>query len=122
MRWSVIPFERLKAIDLGCSGFARAVAKCVQQGDEPDVHVLRVAPQNGKSHWYIEVQAGCSRTRFEIDMSRLETQAAVVPIYFVDHVRRIREELSEVFEIDGFMDGVNRVVPFRQIHGGAKPS
>ena len=122
MRWTLIPYERLSAIDLGCRGLARSLAKCILQGDEPDLRVHRVIPENGKPQWFVEVRAGCARQRFEVNMSRLETQAAIVPIYMVDHVQRIREELSEVFEIDGFKEGDDIVVPFPRIHGAEKPS
>jgi hypothetical protein len=121
MRWTVIPFERLRAIDHGCRGLARALAKCVLQGDEPDIQVLRVIPKTGKPHWYVEVRAGCARQRFEVNMSSLETQAAIVPIYLVNHVQRIREELSEVFE-NGFVDAIKSVSVFPQTQRGEKPS
>ncbi len=118
MRWSLIPYERLKAIDLGCRGFARALARCIQQGDEPTINVLRVAPENCTPNWYVEIRASGTHQQFAVDMARLETQAAVVPIYLVDHIQNVREELSEVFEINGFKEGVNRVFPSWQIHGG----
>jgi len=122
MRWSLIPYERLSAIDLGCRGLARSLAKCILHGDEPDLRVHRVIPENSKPQWFVEVRAGDTHQQFAVDMSKLETQAAVVPIYLVDHVQRIREELSEVFEIDGFKEGDDIVVPSQRIHGAEKPS
>jgi len=122
MRLTKIPFERFKAIDHGCRGLARALTKCIQQGDEPDLRVLRVIPENGKPLWSVEVRAGGTHQQFAVDMSMLETKAAVVPIYLVDHVQSIRKELSEVFEIDRLLEGVNWVVPFGQLHGAGKLS
>jgi hypothetical protein len=122
MQWSKIPYERLRAIDLGCSGFARTLAKCIQQGDEPDIQVIRVTPEIGKPHWFIEVRSGSNCRQMVVDMSRLETQAAVVPIYLGEHIQRIREELGEVVEMIGLDEAVKKVVPVGQIHRGAKLS
>ena len=122
MRWSLIPYERLCAIDLGCRGFARTLAKCIQQGDEPDIHVIRVIPESGKPLWFVEVRSGGNCRQMVVDMSGLETQAAVVPIYLGELVQRIRDELGEGFETAGFIEGVNKLVPFRQLHGAEKPS
>jgi hypothetical protein len=122
MRWSVIPFEQLKAIDWGCHGFARALAKCIQDGNAPDIYIIRVAPEGHTPRWYVEIRADNYRQQFIVDMTRFETMAAIVPIYLVDHVQSVREELKAIFEIDGFEEGVDMVIPFQRTYKGEKPS
>lgn len=123
MRWSIIPFGQIQDINRGCSGFVQALSACVLSGSEPDVHVTRVATSTGsKPLWSVEVIGDGCLKRLDVDVTCIEAMTAIVPIYLVEFVQSVREELGEVFEIEGFERGVDLVVPYQAAYMEERPS
>jgi hypothetical protein len=72
--------------------------------------------------WFVLIE-GCSNSKIcGVDKSNIETMAALVPILLVEFVQHVRAELSEVFAIKGFEEGIELLVPFQKKYRSEKPS
>lgn len=80
----------------------------VEPHDNPVVRVLRVGSPICKPRWYLAVGTRV----LQLDSQNVEAMAAAVPIYLVDLVHELQDELSEVMLKPGMMEGVERVIPF----------
>jgi len=108
MRLVVIPQDRLLALGSGCPGFLDALVGEVEPHDDAVVRVLRVASSIGKPRWYVSVGTRV----LQLDSQNVEAMAAAVPIYLVDLVHELHEELSAVMSKPGMMEGVEKLIPF----------
>lgn len=108
MRLVVIPQDRLLALASGCPGFLEALVGEVEPHDDPVVRVLRVGSPIGKPRWYVAVGTRV----LQLDSRNVEAMAAAVPIYLVDLVHELQDELSEVMLKPGMMEGVEKLIPF----------
>lgn len=123
MRASHIPLPQLEAIAIGALGFREALLGPIEDGIDPDLRVLRVAPEGHAPRWYIEVRGrDGARNQLIVDKSNRTTMAALVPIYLVDHVQSVREEMADVFALDGFEEGISKLVPWEGLYRPGKPS
>ena len=122
MLWSRIPFDQIRAISRGSPGFHRDLARRLQGGEEPQVHVLRIVMEGSDPSWFVLIAGDSSSKLCGVDKSNIETMSALVPIFLVEFVQHVRAELSEVFAIEGFERGVDLVVPFQGKYKREKPS
>ena len=122
MLWSRIPFYQIRAISRGSPGFHRDLARRLQSGEEPQIHVLRIVMEGSEPCWFVLIESETGSKICSTDKSNLETMAALVPIFLVEFVQHVRAELNEVFAIEGFERGVEMVVPFQKKYRGEKPS
>ena len=89
-------------------GDSAALVGEVDPHNDPAVRVLRVASPIGKPRWYLAVGTRV----LQLDSKNVEAMAAAVPIYLVDLVHELQDELSEVMLKPGMMEGVERLIPF----------
>ena len=122
MLWSRIPFEQIRAISRGSPGFHKDLAKRLQNGDNPQIHVLRLVLEDAEPCWFVVIYSESGSKICGVDKSNVETMAAIVPLFLVEFVQNVRAELAEVFAIEGFERGVDLLVPFQKKYRGEKPS
>jgi hypothetical protein len=122
MLWSIIPFDQIRAISRGSPGFHKDLARRLQGGEEPQIHVLRIVLEDCEPSWFVVIRSESGSKICGVDTSNIETMASIVPIYLVEFVQNVRHELAEVFEIDGFEKGIEMLVPFEKKYRGEKPS
>lgn len=118
MRILHVPLERLRALSKGCPGFFEALTAEIDDGREPSIQILRVPDPGSRPRWYVSV----GRRVLILDGNNLEAMAAAVPIYLVDLVHDLQDELSEVFAVPGMKEGVERLIPFLRTFKTEKPS
>ncbi len=122
MLWSRIPIEQIRAISRGASGFHKDLAKRLQSGEEPQIHVVRIVFEECEPVWFVVIEGESGQKLCGVDKSNVETMAALVPILLAEFIQNVRHELKEVFAIDGFERGVEMLVPSRKKYRGEKPS
>lgn len=122
MLWSRIPVEQIKAIGRGTTGFYKDLAKRLQGGEEPQIHVIRIVMEDCEPCWFVVIEGESGSKLCGVDKTNIETMAALVPIFLVEFVQSVRHELAEVFAIEGFEKGVELLVPFQKKYRGGKPS
>ncbi len=122
MLWSRIPYEQIKAIGRGVPGFHKSLAKRVHEGEEPQVHVIRIVMEECEPTWFVVIEGESGPKLFGVNKANVNTMAALVPIFLVESVQHVRAELSEVFAIEGFERGIELLVPFEKKFRGEKPS
>jgi len=98
------------------------LAKQLQAGEEPQIHVLRIVLEGCSPSWFVLVESESGSRLFGADKSNIETMAALVPIFLVEFVQNVRHELREVFEIEGFEKGIEMLVPAQAKYRDEKPS
>jgi hypothetical protein len=103
-----VPLDQLRALEKGCPGLLGAVTNCVQEGTDPTIRVIRIAPRGDRPRWYLAV----GQQVLILDSSDLAAMAAAVPIFLVDLVEDLRQELAPLFD-DGTLDAeVQKLIPF----------
>jgi hypothetical protein len=122
MIWSRIPIEQIKAISRGAPGFHKDLARRLQEGQEPQLHVIRLILEGCEPSWFLYVESESGSRLFGVDKSNIDTMAALVPIFLVEFVQHVRAELPEVFAIAGFERGIEMLVPLQRKHSSEKPS
>jgi hypothetical protein len=122
MRLLHVPLDQLRALEAACPGLLDAVTSVVQEGVDPTIKVIRIASQGERPRWYVEVGASGARV-LVLNATDLSAMAAAVPIFLVDLVQEIREELGPLFA-DGTMDGeIAKLIPFLPgLRGRGRPS
>jgi hypothetical protein len=116
MRLIVVPRDRLLALERGASGFLHALLT-LEQDPDPRFSVVR-SFNGGRFTWHIQVGPHL----LPLDSRNIEAMAAAVPIYLVDLVHELQDELSEVMLKPGMMEGVERLIPFIRTLKNDEPS
>jgi hypothetical protein len=114
MLWSQIPIDQIRAISRGAPGFHKDLARRLHEGEEPQIHVVRIVFEECEPCWFVLIESQNSSKLCGVDKSNLDTMAALVPIYLTEFVQHVRAELPEVFAIEGFQKGVEMLVPFQR--------
>lgn len=118
MRILHVSIERLRALSKGCPGLFEALTAELDAGREPTIQVLRVPEAGSRPRWYASV----GRRVLILDRNNLEAMASAVPIFLVDLVHDLQDELSEVFAVPGMNEGVERLIPFLRSFKKDQPS
>jgi len=122
MLWSRIPIDQLRAISRGAPGFHKDLARRLREGEEPQIHVVRIVFEENEPCWFVLIESQTSSKICGVDKSNIDTMAALVPILLVEFVQHVRAELPEVFAIEGFERGVETLVPSLKKYKDEKPS
>jgi hypothetical protein len=110
MNLFAIPHAHLRAIFNGSPGLKQVADTSLKFGYEPDLRVNRHVC-GAAIRWTIELLTPLGTWGpYDVDMSRLDTAVAIVPIFLVEVTGDLRRELPEVFIIDGFYEGVELVL------------
>ncbi len=72
----------------------------------------------GTPRWYVSV----GQRVLPLDSTNLVAMSAATPVFIVDLLQDLQEELAPVFAEDGMMDAVERAVPFVRGFRPGKPS
>ena len=116
MLWSRIPIDQIRAISRGAPGFHKDLARRLHEGEEPQIHVLRLVQEECDPVWFVLIESQTCSKICGVDKSNIDTMAALVPILLVEFIQHVRAELPEVFAIEGFEKGVEMLVPLRRKH------
>lgn len=108
MRILHLPLPQLRAIARACPGLLEAITFVVQEGVDPSLRVLRVAPLGEGPRWYIAV----GKQTLVLDSSEVEAMAAAVPIFLVDLVEDVRAELKPLFADGAMQAEIDKLIPF----------
>jgi hypothetical protein len=103
-----IPLSRLRGLASGCPDLLDALRQEVEADRDPTIKVLRVAREGGTPRWYVSV----GRRVLPLDATNLVAMSAATPVFLVDLLEELQEELAPVFAEDGMMEGVERLIPF----------
>jgi hypothetical protein len=93
----------------------------LESGEEPQLHIIRLVLEDCEPSWFILIEGNSGSRTFAVDKSKIDTMAAIVPIFLVESVQNVRHELAEVFAIDGFERGIEILVPYRKNYRDEKP-
>src|ERR1700690_2305045 len=118
MLWSIIPFDQIRAISRCAPGFHKDLARRLQGGERPQIHVLRIVLEDADPCWFVVIYSDSGSKPCAVDKTNIETMAALVPIFLVEFVQNVRHELAEVFAIEGFERGIELLVPFQKKYRG----
>lgn len=118
MRLLHIPLVRLRGLASGCPDLLDALREEVEADRDPTIRVLRVVGGGGTPRWYVSV----GQRVLPLDSTNLVAMSAATPVFIVDLLQDLQEELAPVFAEDGMMDAVERAVPFVRGFRPGKPS
>ncbi len=118
MRLLHIPLVRLRGLASGCPDLLDALREEVEADRDPTIKILRVVGGGDSPRWYVSV----GRRVLPLDSTNLVAMSAATPVFIVDLLQDLQEELASVFAEDGMMDAVERAVPFVRGFRPGKPS
>jgi len=122
MLWSRVPIDQIRAIARGAPGFHKDLARRLREGEEPQIHVVRIVFEESEPCWFVLIESQTGSKICGVDKFNVDTMAALVPIYLTEFVQHVRAELPEVFAIEGFEKGVEMLVPLQRRHKKEMPS
>ncbi|MBX3127061.1 MAG: hypothetical protein KF718_10110 [Polyangiaceae bacterium] len=118
MRLLHIPLSRLRGLASGCPDLLDALREEVEADRDPTIKILRVVGGGESPRWYVSV----GQRVLPLDSTNLVAMSAATPVFIVDLLQDLQEELAPVFAEDGMMGAVERAVPFVRGFRPGKPS
>jgi hypothetical protein len=104
VRFSLIEPDQIEALKIGVAELELALREYLQDEIDPDVRVIRMAPEGYSPRWYLDVRAGSSRRIFIVDHTLIEVMRVIVPIYLIDLTDGVRAEMAGVFGVPNACD------------------
>lgn len=102
----------------GCPDLLDALREEVEADRDPTINILRVVGGGDSPRWYVSV----GQRVLPLDSTNLVAMSAATPVFIVDLLQDLQEELAPVFAVEGMHEGIEKLIPFVRAFKKERPS